>query len=256
MLNLRQLAMGLPPLSAAIAAMAALLVLGGCGTRGDFGALHPRVVRDDIHDWVGRDDYLGNPIAPSNFELTDDERQLRDLAFPLLEPPYKRQAWTAVGWEYGLLRTTPAQNHDPTTYYRHLANVAARSPSARYAQLIDDIRNDTTRLPGFFEVAGRVRDADHKRKKSMAYVALGETGRADAIDRMRENARIIAMVRSSLVFRAASYRFALGHLVVSVPSQQAVQADRVLAQLRAGIAGYRHSEAPTWSRESSLGYSN
>jgi hypothetical protein len=46
-----------------------------------------------------------------------------------------------------------------------------RSPSAVYARLIDDIRNDTTRLSQFFETAGRVIDIDQKRQKSLAYVS-------------------------------------------------------------------------------------
>ncbi|MFY9817967.1 MAG: hypothetical protein WA756_14285 [Pseudolabrys sp.] len=46
-----------------------------------------------------------------------------------------------------------------------------RSPSSRYAKLIDDIRNDTTRLSQFFETAGRVMDIDQKRQKSLAYVS-------------------------------------------------------------------------------------
>ncbi len=253
---LRQWTSRRPFLCAPWLALGAVLLLGGCGTQGDFGEVNPRLVRDDIHDWVGRDDYRGRSIAPSNFELTDDERQLRDLAFPLLEPPHERQGVAAVGREYGLLRTTPAQDRDRTAYYGHLVRVADRSPSARYARLIDDIRNDSTRLPGFFAVAGRVLDIDRKRRKSIAYVSLGEAERSDAINRMKENDRVIAMVRASLVHRVESYRYALGHLVVSVPSQQAVEAERLLNKLQSSVAYYRNNEAPTWSREPSLAFSN
>ena len=73
---------------------AALALLAGCGINGDFGEVNRTLVRDDIHDWVGRDDTPDHPDAPSSFELTDDERQLRDLAFPLIEPPYNRQKLT------------------------------------------------------------------------------------------------------------------------------------------------------------------
>jgi hypothetical protein len=53
-------------------------------------------------------------------------------------------------------------------YYNRLMSDWHRSPSSRYAQLIDDIRNDTTRLSQFFETAGRVMDIDQKRQKSLA----------------------------------------------------------------------------------------
>ena len=36
------------------------------------------------------------------FPLTDEERQLRDLAYPLIEPPYDRQRWYSVLGEYGV----------------------------------------------------------------------------------------------------------------------------------------------------------
>lgn len=237
-------------------ALAALALLSGCGMQGDFGELNRTLVRDDIHDWVGRDDAAGKPISPSNFQLTDDERQLRDLAFPLIEAPYDRQNFDQVGREYGLIRPKPREASDRTAYVTHLMKTNDRSPSARYAQLTDDIRNDSTRLPQFFETAGRVLDMDQKRRKSMAYVTgLGDLERKDTLNRIRENARVIAQVRASLTHRAASYRFALERLVITAPSPQAVDAERTLNQLQADIARYRNHPAPTWQGEQSLALS-
>ena len=60
---------------------AALSLLGGCGTaNGDFGEVRPTLVSDDIHDWLGAAMPAPQSTLPSTFELTDDERQLRDLA--------------------------------------------------------------------------------------------------------------------------------------------------------------------------------
>jgi hypothetical protein len=220
--------------------------------QGDFGELNRTLVRDEIHDWVGRDDKLGRPITPSNFELTDDERQLRDLAFPLIEPPYQRQNFDQVGREYGLIRSKTV---DRTAYYTHLMSINNRSPSARYAQLSDDIRNDSTRMPQFFETASRVVDMDQKRRKSLAFVAgLGEFERKDALNRIRENARVIGEVRASLSQRAASYRFALERLVISTPSPQAVDTERTLNHMQAELARYRSAPAPTWQREPNLAF--
>src|ERR1700761_5942260 len=78
------------------------VALAGCSSIGDFGRLKPSLVNDDIHDWVGQEAgaRAGAPISAAN--LTDDERTLRDLAFPLIEPSYDRQRWNAVVYEYGL----------------------------------------------------------------------------------------------------------------------------------------------------------
>lgn len=70
----------------------AALVVSGCSSIGDFGRLQSPLVSDDIHAWVGQEAaaHAGAPISVNNF--TDDERALRDSAFPLIEPPYDKSA--------------------------------------------------------------------------------------------------------------------------------------------------------------------
>lgn len=147
--------------------LTAYAFLAGCANS-DFGEVHPVLVTDGIHDWVGRDSSGPHPVPPSRFEYTDDERALRDLAYSLIEPPYDRQQWYSVAGEYGLYR---ADSTDHRRYYDRLRATWHRSPSSRYSQLIDDIRNDITRMSQFFETAGRVIDIDQKREKSLAYVS-------------------------------------------------------------------------------------
>ncbi len=237
-------------------ALAAFVMLSGCGVNGDFGEINRSLVRDDIHDWIGRKPTSENPATTARFELTDDERQLRDLAYPLLEPPYNRKKFHSVASEYGMTAQTLNEAADRTVYFQYLLDAGDRSPTSRYAQLMDDIRNDTTRLPGFFEVAGRVLDIDGKRRKSMAYVSsLGDIEKAQAKERMHENARVITQVRTSLTRRAASYRYALERLVIMTPSPRAVDAERLLTGLQAQIAQYRGNTAPDYRREQSLAYS-
>jgi len=69
--------------------LAAAALLSGCAN-GDFQEVRPSLVRDDIHDWIGRDAVTAQGAMPFRYELTDDERALRDLAYPLIEPPYDR----------------------------------------------------------------------------------------------------------------------------------------------------------------------
>jgi len=150
------------------------------------------------------------------------QRALRDLAYPLIEPPFDRQQWYSVAGEYGLYRANSA---DHRKYFVRLESTWVRSPSSRYAQLIDDIRNDITRLSQFFETAGRVVDIDQKRQKSMTYISdLGKKERVNALRRMRENAHVVAIVQQSLADRVASYHFALERLVIITPSPQAIEA--------------------------------
>jgi hypothetical protein len=232
-------------------ALAGTAFLGGCAN-GDFEEVRPTLVRDDIHDWVALDAIAGKHAFPSHYELTDDERALRDLAYPLIEPAYDRHKWYSVAGEYGVIGSDHRAIFDRAAYSNHLMGDRYRSPSARYAKLADDIRNDTVRLPPFFETATRVLDMDRKRAKSMTFVHdLSAFERDHALRRIRENAAIVALVRDKLARRMVSYRFALERLVVITPSQQAVDCEQALRHLAGLVARYRYP-APTWTREQSL----
>jgi len=231
--------------------LAAMGMLGGCANS-DFGEVNETLVTNGIHDWIGR----GAPPAkaqPSKFEYTDDERALRDNAYPLIEPPYDRQQWYSVAGEYGLIKFNLT---DYQRYYERLKAECHNSSAALYARLIDDIRNDTTRLSQFFETAGRVIDIDQKRQNGLAYIpGLSKEEQYNATRRIRENAHVLHVVRQSLINRVAAYQFTLERLVISVPSVQAVEAERLLKQLQSQIVRYE-TLPPTWRREPSLASTN
>lgn len=236
-----------------MAALSVAAMLAACAPNGDFGAVRPMLVSDGMPDWLGRDAAAGRPTWPSSFELTDDERQLRDLAFALIEQPYDRQQWFSVGREYGAIGHDHRGPFDRTRYAGRLFESGYRSPSARYSQIMDDIRNDITRLPQFFETATRVVDIDQKRRKSLGYISdLPPAERANALARIRENIALISLVGEKLAQRVASYRFALERLVITTPLPQAAEVERVLNQLQAQVARYRTRPTPTWVREPSL----
>jgi hypothetical protein len=233
--------------------LAVLVALGGCATQGDFGEVKPSLTRDDMHDWLSVAATAGKRTTPSDFPLTEDERALRDLAYPLIEQPYDRQRFYSIAGEYGLIGVNQRGPFDRTAYAAHLFGDQQRTATSRYAVLQDDIDNDTTRLPQFFETAGRVLDVDGKRRKSMFYVsALSGSERANAVSRMHENAAIVAMVRRSLGERASAYRYALERLVIITPDPRAVQVEQALNVLQSKIAYYRNHLPAGWVRERSL----
>jgi hypothetical protein len=191
-----------------------------------------------MHAWVAAD-YTGSITGKnSRFELTDDERELRDLAYPLIEPPFDRQRWFSVLGEYGVVRVfRPGWwRFDRTDYCRELLSRPYRSPVGRYGRLIEDIRNDTVRIEPFFSIGRRVVDMDYKREQSLAYIPdLADVDRANALARVSENRLTIAWVHRSLTERAAGFRYALERLVISAPSPMAVEAERALNQLQMRI---------------------
>jgi hypothetical protein len=214
--------------------LALLVLLCGCAN-GDFGRVKPSLVSDDTHSWVGREAARQSGFAVSTSDLTYDERELRDLAYTLIAPPYNRGKWDSIVYEYGIVPTRwPWQtSFDRAAYSRYLLDRSVRSPTARYSRLIDDIRNDTTQLTLFAAVARRVLDMDSKRSRSLAYVsAPSQRERDSARRRVAENSLVIAWVRRSLRERADGYQFALERIVIDTPSQMAVEAEQVLTLLR------------------------
>jgi hypothetical protein len=213
----------------------------GC-LNGDFGRVKQSLVIDDIHAWVGREAALQHGIVPSEFRLTDDERLLRDLAFPLIEAPYGRQRWFSVLSEYGISQVFLDEwwTFDPTVYAEWLLTRDTRSSSTLYSRLVDDIRNDIVRIPQFLEVARRVVDMDNKREKSLAYVSvLSPEELADARSRIAENKLVVGWVHRALTDRAAAYRFAMERLVIHVPSNMAVEVERQWTLLKTRIGQAR-----------------
>ncbi len=239
-----------PDLARLLAALiCASSALGGCAN-GDFGRVKPGLVNDDIHSWVGTTAALGNDAPISSFPLTDDERALRDLAYPLIEPSYDRQQWYGFLNEYGVGRIFRHDwsRFDEQAYTRALTRESLRSEAARYARLGDDIRNDRVRVPPFFLLANRVIEMDRRRELNLGAVShLTPREQLNAIGRNAENALVVSWVQWSLTARTVSYRLALERLAVASPMPAATDVERSLTALQNLIANYRVLPGPDFA---------
>lgn len=222
-----------------LTAAAALGLLTGCGTYSDFGRVRPTLVNDDTHAWLGP---AAAPGPATNLtwrhQLTEEERTLRDLAYPLIEPPYDRNKWYSVLGELGVgSRQWPYP--DRSAYASRLFTTAYRSQTARYNRLIEDIRSDVMRIDPFFSAARYVIHMDQKREKALDHVTrLTAEERGNTLQRIAENRNIVLWVQGSLQERAESYRVALERMVIAAPSPVAVEAERALTLLQQRISGY------------------
>src|SRR5262249_13987768 len=117
--------------------------LGGCAS-GDFGRTRESARSDDMHRWLGVEATASIGSHPSACQLPDSERTLRDQAYFFVEPPHSRPLWKGAFGDY---EPIPApwrrQIHfDRTAYGRLLIDEPHRSHTSRYAQLIEDVRDD------------------------------------------------------------------------------------------------------------------
>jgi hypothetical protein len=209
------------------------VALGGCAG-GDLGRTRSSALNDDMHRWIGAEavNSVGKPA--SAFQLTDNERLLRDLAYPFIEPPHSRPAWKSVFGNYASKPAPWRQDvvFDHTAYGRRLIDEPHRSHSSRYAQLLEDVRNDLTRFDPFFAAAAVVADLDAKRNASLGLVSgVSPPEYQDAVARMKENALIVQWVQLCLQQRVASYRWALERMVIHAPDDAAAEVDRLITHL-------------------------
>ena len=209
--------------------------LGGCAS-GDFGRTRPSALSDNMHSWIGAEATGSIGLPASQFQLTDNEKLMRDLAFPLIEPPHSRPLWKSVFGDYKPLpspwRQTPV--FDRTAYGRLLIDEPHRSHTSRYNVLMDDVRNDILQFEAFYANAARVIELDRKRSASLKLVSgLMPREREDALARMDENALIIQWVEQCLQRRVASYRWALERLVIHTPDGLAASADMLIGEMAA-----------------------
>jgi len=214
------------------------VAIAGC-SGGDFGRTRLDTRNDDMHRWLGTEATGSVGLRASQFQLTDNERMLRDQAFPLIEPPHTRPAWKSVFGDYKPMPSPWLQAviFDRTAYGRLLIDEPHRSHTSRYAQLMEDVRNDITRFEPFFATAVRVIGLDKKRNASLSQVSqLTPRERDDAVARMQENSLIVQWVQQCLERRISSYRWALERLVIQAPDNIAADADRLIGELAAQTA--------------------
>ena len=224
--------------SSALPLLLGSVLLAGC-SGGDFGRARDDMRNDDMHRWIGAEATSSVGLHPSQFQLTDPERQLRDLAYPLIEPPHSRPAWRTVFGDFQPIASPwrQAAAFDRTAYGRALIDEPHRTHTSRYAQLIDDARDDIQRFESFFASAVRVIDLDRKRDATLPHISeLSARERADAVARMQENSLIIQWVQQCLERRVSSYRWALERLVLQAPDTMAADADRLIGELAAQTA--------------------
>jgi hypothetical protein len=201
---------------------------------GDFGRPADSPFVDEFLPWLkgGWLDLTGKAIPSAPY--TDDEKMLRNRAYVILLPieQHERSLLTLAGADFvelwNLIRDEPAV-YDVRSYGDWLVARPYRSHTARYAQLIDDIRADTALVRPFFATAHRVFDADGVRRQSFRFVAPHLSGKIEIAERrVEENRRLVAEVYRRFRERIASYRYALETLLVLTPSPAAVEAEKML----------------------------
>ena len=208
----------------------------GCTETGDFGRPRPSFLNDVVLPATGSlaADVRGEPV--SYYVHTDDEGELRDRAWRFVMPAHERSWFDRIVANLVRTRVLPPELRpaDVTAYHRALMSGSFRSPASRYRRLSEDAVADAKLIGPFAAVAARVIAADGARLRGLAYVRhLDEVQVDQALARVTENRCLIAWVRDETLARLESYRYALEHLFIEAPQNEAVPAERSLAKFAA-----------------------
>jgi hypothetical protein len=209
----------------------AAFALAGCVETGDFGRPRPSLWNDIVLPATGSLAAQARREPVSHYAYTDDEDELRDRAWRFTMPAQERFWFESVIIELVRTRILPVTvaPHDKASYYRALMHETFRSPASRYHRIAEDVGADARLIGPFATVAKRVLAADRVRLRSLAFVQdLAEDDAYQAAARVAENRCVIAWVRRETAQRVESYRYALEHLLIEAPQNEAVTVERVL----------------------------
>jgi hypothetical protein len=207
-----------------------LLTLTACARPvGDFGRAQRNVLNDEVMP------ALGNAISKgSSFNLADQEIEMRDRVWRYLVAPHAYDWFGAIAVEFQRTRIVPISSKPRKidTYYDWLHGERFASSRVRYSRLEEDAIADIGMMPSAFVSICAVVELDRQRGIASNSVAeLEDDVATNAALRHAENRAVIDWFVRSVVHRYESYSYALDHLLVETPHEEAVSANARLSDL-------------------------
>ena len=220
---------------AGLGGIALAIVLSGCARpTGDFG----RAEIDPLHDaampnvGVARATAAAEPV--SSFDLTDEEREMRDRVWHYLVSPHA-SSWfrdTVVELQRTRIVPTTDKGMRPQRYYEWLSGERYASAQVRYVRIADDVTTDLAMMPSAFAAVCTVVGIDRQRGIAGDRIeGLEESMKHEAKNRLEENSRFIGWFVAGVLYRYQSYSYGLDHLLVETPHKEAVTVNGLLSDL-------------------------
>jgi hypothetical protein len=217
-------------------ATALLLTTAACMSRpvGDFGRAQDSVLHDQVMPTVGKlkSEYVdGKPV--SSFNQTDQEREMHDRVWRYLLAPHAKDWSYDISAEFQRTRIGTTDHKFKTDrYYKIISSDAYASSRVRYSTMADHIDIDIALMPSTFRSICAVVEVDRQRGVAAGeIVGLEPAMRQEQRDRKAENDEKIGWFVRATRYRYESYNYALEHLLVETPHEEAVRVDGLLSQL-------------------------
>jgi len=207
-----------------------LLTVGACARPvGDFGRAEHNVLNDELMP------ALGNAISRgSAFNLADQEIEMRDRVWRYLVAPHAYDWFGDVAVEFQRTRIVPISNKPLKTrkYYDWLHGERFASSRVRYTRIEEDAIADLGMMPSVFASVCAVIELDRQRGiASNQLTDLEDEVAINAMKRHDENLAAIGWFARSVNYRYESYSYALDHLLVETPHEEAIGVNARLSEL-------------------------
>jgi hypothetical protein len=205
-----------------------LLTASACARPvGDFGRAERNVINDEVMPAIGN-------AKGSKFNLADQEIEMRDRVWRYLVAPHAYDWFGDVAVEFQRTGIAPISNKPLKTkmYYDWLHSERFASSRVRYTRIEEDAIADIGMMPSAFVSICAVIELDRQRGiASNQIVGLEDQVAVNAALRHAENEAVIDWFARSVVYRYESYSYALDHLLVETPHEEAISANGRLSDL-------------------------
>ena len=221
--------------AAAAAAIVLTLALGACARPvGDFGRAEADPLHDTVMPAIGTFRAKASREPVSDFNLTDQEREMRDRIWRYLVSPHAYDWFGDTATELARTRILPVSEkpRPADRYYRWLHRTRFASSTVRYSRIGDDVQSDIDMMPATFDAICAVLQVDRQRGLAANGLPnLEDTMRAEAAARQAENQIQISWFVRAATNRYDSYNYALDHLLVETPHDNAIGVNGLLSDL-------------------------
>ncbi|MEO6014126.1 MAG: hypothetical protein ABIQ30_11165 [Devosia sp.] len=170
----------------------------------------------------------------SSFNMTDQEVEMRDRIWRYLVAPHAYDWFGDIAVEFQRTNILPMSDKPLKVeiYYGWLKSEHFASSRVRYARIADDAIADKLMMPAAFKSVCAVIEIDRQRDIALSEMTgLEPDVKAAAVARKPENQAAIGWFVRSVGHRYASYGYALDHLLVETPHEEAVDANAALSEL-------------------------
>jgi hypothetical protein len=207
-----------------------LLTVSACARPvGDFGRAEYNVLNDKVMPAAGKSISKG-----SAFVLADQEIEMRDRVWRYLVAPHAYDWFGDVAVEFQRTRIAKMSDKPLKTakYYNWLHTTRFASSRVRYSRIEEDAIADLGMMPSAFRAVCAVIELDRQRGVASNQIAgLEDEVSLNAAKRHAENRVVIDWFVRSVVHRFESYSYALDHLLVETPHEEAIEANARLSEL-------------------------